>query len=62
MFFIWLHNFFLFQNDFFTANIGFMMRDPAHFSDPEKFNPGRFLDAEGRYVKNERIVPFGIGM
>eukprot|EP00088_Acartia_fossae_P010933 TRINITY_DN15486_c0_g1_i3.p1 TRINITY_DN15486_c0_g1~~TRINITY_DN15486_c0_g1_i3.p1 ORF type:complete len:479 (+),score=77.85 TRINITY_DN15486_c0_g1_i3:163-1437(+) len=49
------------KNTFFVANIGFIMRDPAHFTEPEKFNPGRFLDAEGRFVKNERIVPFGIG-
>ena len=37
------------------------MKDPAHFKDPHTFNPDRFLDPEGQFVRNERIIPFGIG-
>ena len=44
-----------------VANLTFIMKDPAHFRDPHTFNPTRFLDAKGRFVKEERIVPFGIG-
>jgi len=43
------------------VNISFIMKDPAHFKDPHTFNPDRFLDPEGQFVRNERIIPFGIG-
>ena len=26
------------------TNLSFMMKDPAHFSDPHTFNPHRFID------------------
>ena len=42
-------------------NLCFMMKDPAHFPDPEVFNPNRFLDVDGKFVRNERMVSFGIG-
>ena len=43
------------------VNLEYIMHDPNHFSDPMEFNPARFLDADGKFVKNERMVPFGIG-
>ena len=43
------------------ANLHFIMKDPAHFKEPATFNPHRFLDGEGRFVRSERVVPFGIG-
>ena len=43
------------------ANLGFIMKDPKYFEDPLRFNPRRFIDEEGKFVKNERIIPFGIG-
>ena len=39
-----------------------IMRDPDYWTDPDTFNPDRFLDAEGKVVKEERFVPYGIGM
>ena len=45
----------------FLVNLSFIMHDPRYFSDPSKFNPGRFLDTQGKFVKNERVIPFGIG-
>ena len=37
-----------------------VMRDPKYWSKPDDFNPDRFLQ-DGKFVPNERVVPFGIG-
>ena len=38
-----------------------IMRDPDYWQDPESFKPERFLDEDGKVIKEERFVPFGIG-
>lgn len=39
-----------------------MHRDPAYWEDPEKFNPDRFLTADGTINKNvKNYFPFGAG-
>ena len=38
-----------------------IMRDPDYWQDPNTFNPDRFLDDFGKVIKEERLVPFGIG-
>lgn len=39
-----------------------VMHDPAHFSDPDRFDPTRFLDPEtGRYRPHRAMVAFGVG-
>merc|ERR1712088_1152311 len=43
------------------ANTSHIMNDPKHWDKPEDFNPGRFLDAEGNFKKNERCIPFLVG-
>ena len=35
--------------------------DPKYFKDPDTFNPERFLNNEGKFVNDERVVPFGVG-
>lgn len=35
--------------------------DPTLWDEPEKFDPTRFLDEEGRVIKPEQFIPFGIG-
>eukprot|EP00092_Neocalanus_flemingeri_P034518 GFUD01037533.1.p1 GENE.GFUD01037533.1~~GFUD01037533.1.p1 ORF type:complete len:516 (+),score=112.45 GFUD01037533.1:99-1550(+) len=48
------------QSTFF-ANISFIMNDPKYFQDPHTFDPSRFINSDGRFIKNERVIPFGIG-
>jgi cytochrome P450 len=43
------------------ANVWWIMNDPAHWERPEAFMPERFLDAAGRFRKNERCIPFLVG-
>eukprot|EP00092_Neocalanus_flemingeri_P004804 GFUD01005172.1.p1 GENE.GFUD01005172.1~~GFUD01005172.1.p1 ORF type:complete len:484 (+),score=104.63 GFUD01005172.1:98-1549(+) len=45
----------------FFANLAFIMMDPKHFPQPELFKPERFLGPDGKYEKNERMIPFGTG-
>ncbi|XP_035696092.1 cytochrome P450 2J6-like isoform X2 [Branchiostoma floridae] len=35
--------------------------DPELFPDPEKFNPGRFIDSDGKFKKDEHMMPFSMG-
>ena len=38
-----------------------VMNDPNHWKDHDKFVPERFLNSEGNFQRDERLVPFGIG-
>ena len=37
------------------------MHDPDHFPEPNRFDPERHLDGDGKFCPHPRIVPFGVG-
>ena len=44
------------------VNIWAVHHDPATWTDPEKYNPDRFLSADGKsVVQHESFIPFGTG-
>ncbi|XP_068178274.1 cytochrome P450 2U1 [Antennarius striatus] len=44
-----------------VPNLWSVHRDPTVWDDPDTFRPTRFLDDEGRLIKKECFIPFGIG-
>ncbi|XP_072552331.1 cytochrome P450 2J4-like [Salminus brasiliensis] len=38
-----------------------IMQDKNEFSTPDEFNPGHFLDENGKFLKKEGFIPFSIG-
>jgi len=45
----------------FVVNLSFISHNPEVIQDPLVFNPDRWIGADGKFFKNERIIPFGIG-
>lgn len=43
-------------------NLWSVHRDHTVWDDPDSFNPTRFLDTEGKLLRKECFIPFGIGM
>ncbi|KAF4520507.1 hypothetical protein B566_EDAN004823 [Ephemera danica] len=49
------------QDTVLVPNISGVLLDPDYWKDPEIFRPERFLDADGKILKEERYIPFGLG-
>ncbi|XP_066287451.1 cytochrome P450 2U1-like [Branchiostoma lanceolatum] len=43
------------------VNLWSVHMDPQLFPEPNKFQPERFLDLDGNFVKHEAIIPFSTG-
>ena len=37
------------------------MRDPEHYESPGTFWPERYIDESEHFIKDERVIPIGIG-
>ena len=48
------------KNTLIVPLVGEVLRG-KHWEDPNTFNPSRFLDEEGKIVKNEHLIPFSVG-
>jgi methyl farnesoate epoxidase/farnesoate epoxidase len=51
----------LFQDATVLICLWSVLSDPGHWGDPEVFRPERFLDSNGKFVKDEWMINFGSG-
>ena len=50
------------ENTFIMVNMWSCMRDPIYWNEPNRFNPKRFIDKDGKFCcKNPAMMPFSIG-
>eukprot|EP00058_Branchiostoma_floridae_P015866 XP_002601354.1 hypothetical protein BRAFLDRAFT_82722 [Branchiostoma floridae] len=56
-----LHGYDIPEGTTVMPNLWSVHHDPEHFPNPGKFDPGRFLDAQGQYQRDDHVMPFGIG-
>jgi cytochrome P450 len=38
-----------------------ILQDRDEYATPNQFNPGHFLDKNGKFVKKDNFIPFSIG-
>jgi len=43
------------------SNIWHVHNDPDLWPDLRRFDPERYLDENGRFVKSDKVIPFSIG-
>ncbi|KAL8570718.1 hypothetical protein ACOMHN_039153 [Nucella lapillus] len=43
------------------TSLSSVLQDPEIWGDPEKFRPERFIDSDGKLLRPEELIPFGIG-
>ncbi len=43
------------------ANLYHIMHEEKYWGDPNEFRPERFINADGKFVADERVVPFSMG-
>ncbi len=44
-----------------VTNLHYLHKNPEHWEDPESFNPKRWIGPDGKVMKHEAFMPFGIG-
>ena len=51
----------LLQGSVVQMNLYSVHLDPTYWKDPETFDPTRHLDAEGKIIRTDHLIPFGVG-
>lgn len=50
------------RDTFIMVNMWSCMRDPAYWTEPDTFNPKRFINKDGKFdCKNPAMMPFSVG-
>uniref|UniRef100_A0AC34FN43 Cytochrome P450 n=1 Tax=Panagrolaimus sp. ES5 TaxID=591445 RepID=A0AC34FN43_9BILA len=49
------------KNITIVDNFATVMMDKRYFDNPDKFDPSRFIDENGKFVTKPEVFPFGIG-
>ncbi|XP_069071501.1 cytochrome P450 2J5-like [Pleurodeles waltl] len=49
------------KGTYIVCNLYSLLNDSDYWLTPNQFNPGHFLDTEGRFVRNEAFMPFAAG-
>ena len=49
------------KDTFVFSMLYYIMRDPDYWQNPDIFRPDRFLDSQGKIIKEDRFIPFGVG-
>lgn len=49
------------QGSVVIVNLDSISKDGTIWKDPDHFSPERHLNSDGKVVKNEALIPFGIG-
>ena len=49
------------KNTVVLPNVYSALMDPKHWDQPNKFNPERFISSNGKLIKHDAQMPFGIG-
>ncbi|XP_022095757.1 cytochrome P450 2U1-like isoform X2 [Acanthaster planci] len=44
-----------------VSNLLMVFQDPKVWREPQKFDPGRFLNEEGKAIKADELIPFSVG-
>lgn len=56
-----LNGYFIPKDSTVVINLYSVFQDREHWGDPEVFRPERFLDAGGHFIKDDWMIPFGVG-
>lgn len=49
------------QGSVVMVNLQSVFKDATIWGDPENFRPERHLNEEGKVIKNDAFIPFGLG-
>ena len=61
MLFIAITLFVHYRSAWITGCLYTVHKDPKIFPNPEKFDPERFIDENGKLINASLVIPFGIG-